>query len=376
MTDGKDGRFASPDARWAGVGPYFAMFPTHFSDNVVRRYSEPGDCVLDPFAGRGTALFSAVRQTRSAIGIEINPVGWLYAKAKLSPASQASVQSRLVDLGHRADRYADEAAALPAFFHAAFARHVRRFLMAARSELNWRRDRTDWTLMALLLINLHGKAGSSLSCQMRQTKGMSPSYAVAWWRAHDLRPPDLDPVDFMRERIAWRYRHGRPKRRRAAVYLGDAVDVLPRLAREHSERSRAKVKLIFTSPPYQATTNYFYDQWLRLWLLGGPTAPRSTHRAHERKFESSSAYSDMLVRVFKLAAAVAAPDATVYVRTHARPATLVATRRALRGAFPRHHERSYARPYPTATQTALFGQETRYGEMDLVLKRGRFADRG
>lgn len=83
-------------SRWAGVGPYYAMFPVAFADEVVRTHTHPGEVVLDPFAGRGTAVFSAATQNRLAIGIEINPVGYVYARAKLSPATRNEVELRLV----------------------------------------------------------------------------------------------------------------------------------------------------------------------------------------------------------------------------------------------------------------------------------------
>ena len=40
--------------------------------------------------------------------------------------------------------------------------------------------------MALLMIDLHGKRESALSNQMRQTKAMSPQYAIGWWKERDL----------------------------------------------------------------------------------------------------------------------------------------------------------------------------------------------
>ena len=171
-------------SRWAGVGPYYAMFPVEFADEVMRDVHVPGGRrTLDPFAGRGTAIFSAATQGRSAIGIEINPVGYVYAKAKLSPASRDDVEHRLDKLGERAAQFKDEAAHLPRFFHRCFSRRVRRFLLAARADLNWRHNKVDRTVMALLLVYLHGKMGTALSNQLRQTKSMSPQYAVRWWEA-------------------------------------------------------------------------------------------------------------------------------------------------------------------------------------------------
>ncbi len=72
-----NGKFNTAASRWAGVGPYYAMFPKAFCDAVIENYCKRGDTVLDPFAGRGTALYSAAISGRRALGIELNPVGWI-----------------------------------------------------------------------------------------------------------------------------------------------------------------------------------------------------------------------------------------------------------------------------------------------------------
>ena len=234
---------------WAGVGPYYAMFPVAFADEVVASYTRPGDTVLDPFAGRGTAIFSAATQKRSAIGIEINPVGYVYAAAKLGAASREEVERRLDELGRRASQFKDEAAGLPRFFHHCFTRHVRMFLLAARADLNWRQSKVDRTLMALLLVYLHGKAGAALSNQFRQTKSMSPQYAIRWWKERELEPPDIEPVSFLKSRLAWRYARGVPETKTGRIYLGNSIQHLPRLRRKIDEGSLAKANLLFTSPP-------------------------------------------------------------------------------------------------------------------------------
>src|SRR5438445_9204908 len=66
--------------RWVGLGPYYAMFPSDFAFRVVRTYSHRGARVLDPFAGRATAVYAATVLGRQGVGIEINPLGWLYGK--------------------------------------------------------------------------------------------------------------------------------------------------------------------------------------------------------------------------------------------------------------------------------------------------------
>jgi DNA modification methylase len=61
-------RYATAESRWVGVGTYYAMFPARFADRVIEKYTQRGDTVIDPFAGRGTALFSAAVKGRHGLG--------------------------------------------------------------------------------------------------------------------------------------------------------------------------------------------------------------------------------------------------------------------------------------------------------------------
>lgn len=359
-------------SRWAGVGPYYAMFPVAFADDVVRTYTRPGEVVLDPFAGRGTAVFSAATQARAAIGIEINPVGYVYAKAKLNAAAQDEVQLRLDELGNLATQFKDEAWRLPRFFHCCFSRRVRRFLVAARANLDWRRDKVDRTVMALLLVYLHGKTGAALSNQMRQTKSMSPQYAVRWWDEHELEPPDVDPVAFVKARLPWRYAKGTPEASTGRMYLGNSIQKLARLRQYVAEGRLAKANLLFTSPPYHAITNYHYDQWLRLWLLGGPPNALRNGNGRGGKFEAREGYRKLLERVFMQAVQLLEEDATIYVRTDSREFTYRTTFAVLSAVFPDKRVSEVRQPMLRPSQTRLFGGGRRLaetnGEMDLILK--------
>ena len=362
----KSGRtFDTAAKRWAGVGPYYAMFPVSFADAVIAKYTEEKDAVLDPFAGRGTSVYSAAVHGRHGIGIELNPVGWIYARAKLSPARKEAVCERFEVLGAHANRYTHEANALPTFFHRCFSRSVRRFLLAARSELDWRRNNVDRTTMALLLVNMHGKRDASLSNQMRQTKAMSPDYSIAWWDERDMDPPSVDPVEFMMKRVEWRYANGVPAVAGSHMYLGDNSIHLTKLK---NGNSTPKARLLFTSPPYYGLTNYHYDQWLRLWLLGGPPNALRVGGRNRGKFEHAQHYKELLVATFKKAAACLVKDAVVYIRTGSDKITRAATREALKAAFPRKQLREYARPFERPTQTQLFGDmELTSGEVDQVM---------
>ncbi len=329
-------KFSTAENRWAGVGPYYAMFPSAFCDTVVEKYCSKGGTVLDPFAGRGTALYSAATAGRHAVGIELNPVGWIYARTKLSPANKGDVDRRMVQLQALAHRYSKAAVKTPPFFHLCFTSEVRRFLLCARDLLNWRQNSTDRTVMAFLLVHLHGKVTDSLSNQMRQTKAMAPRYAIKWWRKRGLKPPEIDPLQFLRKKLDWRYAKGIPRTTSSRIYLGDSTGVLRNLRGNLGRRGIQRPSLLLTSPPYFGITNYHYDQWLRLWLLGGPAGDHRTQNPyngkHRGKFGNREIYRQLLATVFKRASRLLKRDAIVYVRTDRREPTLTLTKQALRSA--------------------------------------------
>ncbi len=226
--------------------------------------------------------------------------------------------------------------------------------------------------MALLLVYLHGKMGAALSNQMRQTKSMSPQYAVRWWDEHNLEPPDIDAVAFMKSRVDWRYAKGIPRASSGRMYLGNSIEKLGRIGRQVAEGRLPTANLLFTSPPYHAITNYHYDQWLRIWQLGGPPNALRTGNGRGGKFEGREGYRLLLERVFTRAALLLEEDATVYVRTDSREFTRRTTLAVLRSVFPHKQLSQISRPMLGASQTRLFGKASapieKSGEVDVILR--------
>ena len=60
------GKWATHDARYRG------NFSPYIPRNVILRYSQEGDTVLDQFVGGGTTMVEAKLTNRNAIGIDIN----------------------------------------------------------------------------------------------------------------------------------------------------------------------------------------------------------------------------------------------------------------------------------------------------------------
>ena len=353
--------------RWARVGPYYAMFPVDFAFEIIDTYTKKGDRVLDPFVGRGSSIYAAAAKERTGCGIEINPVGWLYSSVKLRPTTKGRVLNRLQELASEAEDIDIERANLPEFFSYAYAPDVLRFLLAARHTLRWRagESKIDRTLMAFILVHLHGKRSSSLSNQMRDSKAMAPDYSVRWWKEREMHPPSINPAIFLEQKISWRYKKGKPELSGDDL-LGDSISLLR--SKDQRRALSEPFDLLFTSPPFYSVTYYHSDQWLRLWMLGQRPSPRRRGGKWERRFESQSDYHELLAGVFGGAAPLMSNDAVVVVRTDARKFTLCATIEALQKAFPNKKLQEEARPLKRKTQIDIYGDTSKKpGEVDIVM---------
>lgn len=68
------------------------------ADRVIEQFSNPGDIVLDPFAGLMTVLERAIRQKRRGVGIELSPTYFLDGAAYCKAAEQEMNMPSLFDL--------------------------------------------------------------------------------------------------------------------------------------------------------------------------------------------------------------------------------------------------------------------------------------
>lgn len=361
--------YSSAEARWARLGSYYAMFPTEFALDVIDTYSEPGDRILDPFAGRGTSIYAGAVLDRPSTGIEINPVGWIFAQTKLNPADKALVTNRLQAIYDRRYFYNRGIEKMPKFFRMCFCDEVLKFLLFARNNLDWLNDNTDRTLMSIILASLHDNLGDGLSNQMRRTKSMGMEYSIKWWNENGFSlAPEVNPLSMLLKKIEWRYYKGRPNFKGSKVLFGDSTQILNLFEQEE------KYSLLFTSPPYQGVTDYHADQWLRLWMLSGKHGIKTNEIPNKNRgrFVNKNNYEILLDTVFEKSSYLMDADCTVYVRTDKRDFTLETTHKILKLHFPKHKISVIEKPLSEGkiTQTQLFGDKSlKPGEVDIILTR-------
>src|SRR2546426_5976626 len=75
----------------SGCTHNFYLYPARFSPEIahiiIKMFSKPGDWVLDPFMGGGTAIIEGLTLGRSVIGIDLNALAHFVANVRTRPLS-------------------------------------------------------------------------------------------------------------------------------------------------------------------------------------------------------------------------------------------------------------------------------------------------
>jgi len=106
----EDWTFADADTSRGlhGLHPYPARMIPQIAHRLIEKYSRRGDVVLDPFCGSGTVLLESMLLGRNSIGIDLNPLAILLARAKSTPIEPHILRRQYNDLIHKVSQDIDD----------------------------------------------------------------------------------------------------------------------------------------------------------------------------------------------------------------------------------------------------------------------------
>jgi hypothetical protein len=257
---------------------------------AILQYSSPGQTVLDPFCGKGTAPLEALLAQRTAVGSDAAPDAFVITHAKLSGISHERAASfiRAVDFTRQMDLksvpenvrlfFSDETLQQILLLRQALFDTLR--IQPGQVEslcgqvLSTRR-KTALYVLACLLGCLHGPVDWSrnreggtenlnasslyLSVHCNHTYSASPAYVRRFCARYGLTAPVRNVSASLL--------------RKSGLAQADALPaVTGRALCKPAEvlRLRSRADLVVTSPPYFRAQTYAWDNWLRLWCLGYP----------------------------------------------------------------------------------------------------------
>lgn len=241
---------------------YRASFKPELPDFCIRRYSAPGDVVLDPFSGRGTTALQATLSGRVAYASDANPLAALITQAKLFPVGLDEIVLRLhqIDLCRPVPLTAYKDMLSP-FYHPDTYRELINLKLAIKKNP----DRINKFIELLAISRLHGHSQGFFSVYS------FPQISI---------PPERQELINAKRREQPEYRTITPRIiKKAAQTLRDGFKnefydyaeksmVRTSDARNMSWLGNNTVDLIVTSPPFLDKVDYLTDNWLEFWFTG------------------------------------------------------------------------------------------------------------
>ena len=92
-----------------GIHKYPAKFFPELPRWLIKRYSKPGDTILDPFCGSATTNIEALLAHRHSVGIDIEPFSRFIATVKTTPLSENELEISQEELFHKVVEYNPQA---------------------------------------------------------------------------------------------------------------------------------------------------------------------------------------------------------------------------------------------------------------------------
>lgn len=247
---------------------YRACFKPQLPRFFVERLTRPGDCVYDPFMGRGTTPLEAALLGRSPAGCDVNPLSKILVDPRLDPPALADVAHRLqgIDLSREVDIREE----LDVFYHADTLVEI----CALRSYLRERdlENRLDAVDRWIRMVAVNRLTGHSPGFFSVYTLPPNQAVSVEVQRKINTDRQQTPPKRDVRAIILSKTRslladcddltRGTLQRvrRHAQLLTGPASDT--------AELRNESVDLVVTSPPFLDVVDYAGDNWLRCWFCG------------------------------------------------------------------------------------------------------------
>jgi len=275
---------ARSDGGLHSLHPYPAKFIPQLARQAITALSRPGDLILDPFSGGGTAAVEALTTGRRFFGIDANPVGNAVALAKTSGLEQADIsalrrfEAALLAL-QQPELEADRAVWLPQIpkVEKWYRSDIFRALGVIREQIGKIPSGRARNLALVAFI----QAAARLSFQESETRYTS-------------RPRPMDVLDAPRTVIS-ELRRMRKIAAQAPAAAPGAVCIVDGDSRDPASFALepGSAGLIVTSPPYPNAYDYhLYHRFRLFWLGVSPAGLRRVEIGSHLKNQAAKSPED------------------------------------------------------------------------------------
>lgn len=243
---------------------YRACFKPQLPRFFINLFTDMGDTVYDPFAGRGTTTVEAALMGRKVLANDVNPLSKILSKPRLAVPSIQDIEKRLSEIpfDHKLENEID----LSMFYHP----QTEAELLSLRKHLTEHEEFLDDIDSWIKMVATNRLTGHSKGFFSVYT--MPPNQAVSAERQKSInlkrcqQPEYRDVRSIILRKTTQLIRNLTPDQLKllkeaslSAVFMENDAAVTKTIPME-------SVDLIVTSPPFLDVVQYSKDNWLRCWF--------------------------------------------------------------------------------------------------------------
>lgn len=234
------------------VVPYQACFAPQIPKFFIKKYSNKGDIVLDPFCGRGTTVFEANQLDRIGIGIDISPLALQIANAKLRKVTVEEVEERLNQIDFSKEE-------LEGYEDFKDIYHPKTYSQIMNLKKQLGDTPVDNLIRTIVLGRLHGHSDAFFSVWTFNVISLSKERIKKQAAKRGIKPESRDIIPRIIKKAKTVLMDEVKEQEGSIIYKRDI---------SKGFNIKEKADLIITSPPFLNVINYIDDNWLRFWFLG------------------------------------------------------------------------------------------------------------
>ena len=279
---------------------YRACYKPQLPHFFIDLFTEEGDTVYDPFAGRGTTLIEAALMGRNIVGNDVNPLSRLLTEPRLNIPTMVEIEKRLEEIEfNQLEADID----LSMFFH----KDTESEIISLKNQLA-DSDVDNWIRMVATNRLTGHSAGFFSGYTLPPNQAASQKSQKVINNRLGINPPYKNTKEIIIKKSRSLQRNLHSDTVEKLRKIGFSAVLSSKDSRETSHIPDSSIKLTVTSPPFLNIVRYADDNWLRCWFNGIDVADVEKKITLCRNVES---WSDLMSSVFEELYRITIPEGWV-----------------------------------------------------------------
>jgi len=237
---------------------YRACYKPQLPRFFIDIFTEEGNVVYDPFAGRGTTLIEAALMNRNIVGNDVNPLSRLLTEPRLNIPKMAEIEERLNEIEFN---QLEAGIDISMFFH----KDTEAEIVSLKNQLQ-HSDVDNWIRMVATNRLTGHSAGFFSGYTLPPNQAASQNSQQVINSRLGLTPPYKNTKEIIMKKSKSLQRNLSSELIEKLRKIGASAVLSSEDSRETSHIQDCSINLTVTSPPFLNIVRYADDNWLRCWF--------------------------------------------------------------------------------------------------------------